>query len=548
TNRERILIHLIRRNGNKWNHASNMDLNDLFVEVIREDGAWYKGLVHDFTDEGIEVIFPNTQLPPSTVRYDQVKPVPSNGDSTPKAPEIGDHCEVQLASKDGGTIGWVEGVIKDARGDFFVVDIINRENETSKSDIFPSERIRAINNQEPMSPGCLFRYRVHLNENLEELASDDKSHKFLKEPLSPSRLYYDKNTKELVLLTDSQTCLKRATMMIEMHLKCLDIKSAIIRKSKNALDRIKYSSGSITSRHSCEFQVKESVMGLAIGSRGTNIISARRIPGITQIDTDHATLTFRIYGETEEAVNQARAMLEFEECVVMVPRAIIGRVIGKNGGTIQDIVDRSQILRVKIEGDKDRTIEGEEDKVPLIFTGTVESINNAKILLDFYIAHITEIDELARAYNKLMDEIHKSMPQAPINKTPRLPYQGQNDMPVRGRTMPPGMYRGGNRPMNPNYAHTQQQNAHPQHFTGGNRHTESGDHFQSRPQRKPRYPNPNPHYNHQSTAGNHVPTQAANGSSSMANNHFRQQDNHYPHQQHAQQQAGTHATASAGDS
>ena len=65
------------------------------------------------------------------------------------------------------------------------------------------------------------------------------------------------------------------------------------------------------------------------------------------------SLSLSLSLQSKEAAQEARILIEFTRDIIHVPRDLAGKVIGRGGNIVQQILEKSRLNNIKVIGDEE---------------------------------------------------------------------------------------------------------------------------------------------------------------------------------------------------
>ncbi|VDM61302.1 unnamed protein product [Angiostrongylus costaricensis] len=360
---------------------------------VNIDGVYYPAFADRISadEKSLEATYPGGWRPQESVNLANCRVLQAKSSLKIRK---GDVIEA-LFEQANGQIGWQKASVREIKADFIVVDSIDGPHHT---DVVAANKCRPSGTHYlRVAAGDLRTSVISVPEDLIDHFCSEQNLLEFQNTVKDISMVFDKDKREIKLNSFSTMSLKKAAVLSEMFFRDVRTRNNLRARAEEA-ERLLQHGFHRNERDSPfvdEFEVATDLMGLAIGTHGSNIQRARNVEDVDDIQVFEGggdgqpciikrlydNVPLQIFAKTAAAAQKARAQLDFGIECVPVPRVLVGKLIGKNGKCIQEIVDKSGAIRVQIGEEGDDSM----DPVPFVFTGTrlefVDIFNEMQIFL-----------------------------------------------------------------------------------------------------------------------------------------------------------------------
>ncbi|KAH8860110.1 Fragile X mental retardation syndrome-related protein 1 [Schistosoma japonicum] len=426
------------------------------VEVEGKYGEFYPGVINGLKSlEELNVTLLDSAnskalveftLPPSSLR------LPPKDSGTILEPVQGQEVDVLFSSFSGeptlnhGLSGdviasklsaWWPAVVRKIGGSFVIVELVANfsvENSNSsevtvlpnkrisvphpssleKTDIVEKHQLRPRIHHPNLSTSSFHMHAIDIPDELAPYCREPANyHHFARrcglpvlitlapdtlKPLSPvikgDNETYNLKSRLLVISTDIST-INRASVIDNTFVDMLRQKVSILQQTEELSKKLVASRLNQQSPFVEEFLIPLDLIHYAIGAQGSNIRRASAIEGILSVKLDRQTGNIKISGKTQDAVKNAKKLLDFSQDIFQIPKSYVGPILGSGRRHVQHIVDRVGLVGIKIS----KSPEDDREHVSFQLTGTQQAIRDTQLFLEFQVASLQELDRLRGVEN-----------------------------------------------------------------------------------------------------------------------------------------------------
>uniref|UniRef100_A0A183CQ45 Tudor_FRX1 domain-containing protein n=1 Tax=Globodera pallida TaxID=36090 RepID=A0A183CQ45_GLOPA len=261
------------------------------VEVKQPEGFYLKAIVTDVLEDSLDVSYEQACRKPENVDFSKCRAVVI--ENVPKRQfKSGDLVDafVRIDKNDADELrAYMKMKIRDIKADFAVLQSADTDG-TQVSDIIPLDQCRHPALASQLTADSVKSYAVDVSDELcSYFTHGVDTFKMLQEHVPKIHLKFDPDAKQIIVKSFSIKPLKQVQILQDTFMLHSKQKMQLLNRHQETKKML--AATEPPDEFVEEFKVETGMMGLAIGSQGTNIGNARKLDGVKDIVVDESQRT-----------------------------------------------------------------------------------------------------------------------------------------------------------------------------------------------------------------------------------------------------------------